>query len=189
MDDRSTSRTERDAADSRVRVWAKRALMTIVVAGLLALAGFLGASFLPRWWSHRVGAQVGGSITAGIFLGLFYGFVFTALPLVVLWQGLHRRRRWRAWAAWVAAALLFAVPNLLTLGIVLGSGGAAHAGERTLDVDAPGFRGGSIAGAITAVVVVGLFLYLVISGRRSRLQLRRLRAKAKAEHVNAPGKG
>jgi hypothetical protein len=174
--------------DSRVRVWVRRGLVTIVLLALLAGAGLLGASFIPRWWSHRVGAQVGGSIAAGIFIGLFYGFVFTALPLLVLWRGLRRRRRWRVWAAWVAAAVLVALPNLFTLGIVLGGGKASHAAERTLDVEAPAFRGGSLAGALVAVAVVALFVYLVVSGRRSRLKLRRLRAKVEAEQQPVEGK-
>ncbi len=175
----------REALEARIRVWIKRLLVAIVVVALLVVAGLLGASFIPRWWSHRVGAQVGGSITAGIFIGLFYGFVFTALPLLVLWRGFRRRRRWAVWAAWVAGAVVLALPNLFTLGIVLGSGKATHAAQRTLDVEAPAFRGGALAGAIVGAIVVTLFMYLVISGRRSRLQLRRLRAQVKAEHANA----
>jgi hypothetical protein len=177
------------SGEPRLRIWAKRAVVGIVIAGLLILAGFLGASFVPRWWSHRIGGQVRGSITAGIFLGLVYGFLFTALPLVALWWGLHKRRSWRAWGAWLGVAVLLALPNLLTLGIVLGSGGASHAGERTLDVDAPGFRGGSLAGAIVAVVAVALLLYLLISGRRSRLQLRRAREQLKNREREAASSG
>lgn len=175
-----------ETRESRARVWAKRAAVAIVVVVLLVLAGFLGAAVIPRWWSHRVGNQVNGSLTAGIFLGIFYGFVFTALPLVVLWRGLRKRRRWRAWATWIGIAVVLALPNLSTLGIVVGTGNAAHAGERTLDVEAPGFRGGSLGGAIAAALAVALFLYLVISGRRSRLQLRRLREQAKQKERGTP---
>jgi hypothetical protein len=167
--------------EPRLRIWAKRALVGLAIIGLLVLAGFLGASFIPRWWSHRVGDQVNGGIATGIFLGLVYGFLFTALPLLVLWRGLRRRRPWKTWAVFVGVAILLALPNLFTLGIVLGSGNASHAGERTLDVEAPGFRGGSLAGAITAVVAFALFLYLLISSRHNRLQVRRLREQLKAK--------
>ena len=182
---------EAGPGESRLRVWAKRALVGLGIVGLLILAGFLGASFIPRWWSHRVGDQVNGSIATGISLGLVYGFLFTALPLLVLWRGLRKRRTLKSWAIWVGVAILLALPNLFTLGIVLGSGNAAHAGERTLDVEAPGFRDASLAGAITAVVAFGLFLYLIISGRRNRLQLRRLREqlKAKDRESQTPGPG
>jgi hypothetical protein len=175
--------------DSRLRIFAKRALIGLLIVGLLILAGFLGAAFIPRWWSHRVGDQVNGSIATGIFLGLVYGFLFTALPLLVLWRGLRKRRTLKSWAIWVGVAIVLALPNLFTLGIVLGSGNAAHAGERTLDVEGPGFRDASLAGASTAVVAFGLFLYLIISGQRNRLQVRRLREqlKAKEREPEPPG--
>jgi MFS family permease len=172
---------EAELGESRPRIWAKRALIGLLIVGLLVLAGFLGAAFIPRWWSHRVGDQVNGGIAMGIFLGLVYGFIFTALPLAVLWRGFRKRRPWKAWAAWAGVAILLALPNLFTLGIVLGSGKASHAGERTLDVEAPGFRGGSLAGAITAVVAFALLLYLLISGRRNRLRVRSLREQLKAK--------
>jgi hypothetical protein len=66
---------------------------------------------------------------------------------------------------------VLAIPNLLTLGIVIGSGRAAHAGERTLDVDAPGFRGAGLAGAITAALVVAAVEYLLVSRRWTRRRL------------------
>jgi hypothetical protein len=172
--------------ESRGRIWAKRILVGLLVVGLLVLAGFLGAAFIPRWWSHRVGDQVNGGIATGIFLGLVYGFLFTVLPLVVLWRGFRKRRTLKAWGIWLGGALILALPNLFTLGIVLGSGNASHAGERTLDVEAPGYRGGSLAGAIVAVVAFALFMYLVISGRHRRLEVRRLREQLKRKEAAPP---
>ena len=69
-------------AHERGSVWAKRALVTIVVLVCLVGAWLLGAAFLPRWWSHRIADQANGSFTGGILVGLFYGFVFTLLPLL-----------------------------------------------------------------------------------------------------------
>ncbi|MFF2028266.1 hypothetical protein ACFVW2_41680, partial [Streptomyces sp. NPDC058171] len=48
---------------------------------------------------------------------------------------------------------------VLTLSVVLGGNSAAHAGERIMDVDAPGFRGASLAGAI-----IGVVLFLGVAG-------------------------
>ena len=109
----------------------------ITVAVLLAL--LIGAAFIPRWWAHRVGDQANESFTGGIMLGLFYGFVFTVLPLLLIVWGIRRRRSGRMWLWILAGAILLALPNIFTLGIVLGPGGGAHAGDRTFDVDAPGF--------------------------------------------------
>jgi hypothetical protein len=165
----------------RTRVW----VVLGCVAGGLALA-WVGAAFLPRWWAHRVADQVDGSIAQGIGVGLFYGFVFTLLPLALLWWGMRRVSRWKTRLFVVAAALVLALPNLLTLGIVLGRGNAAHAGDRTLDVDAPGFRGAVLAGAIVAVVALVALIGLLRSRRRARLDARRLEAELRSRS-DAPG--
>lgn len=163
--------------DRRLSRWGRNLAVALVVGVLLVLVALLGASFLPRWWAHRIGAQVGGSISAGIALGLFYGFVFVALPLLVLRIAFRRRRPWRWWLAAVLAALLLASPNLLTLGIVLGRGNAAHAGDRTLDVEAPAFRTSVLVGAIVAVAAALGVEYLLASRRRAHHETRRLRAR------------
>src|SRR6478672_6201672 len=127
----------------------------VLIALTLALVVLLALSaFLPRWWSHRIGNQADGSFTNGIGLGLFYGFTFTLLALVLLVVGLRRIRSWKGRLIVLGVAILIASPNLITLGIVLGPGGGAHAGERTLDVDAPGFRASSLIGAIVAALLV-----------------------------------
>jgi MFS family permease len=170
-------------------VWAKRLLVAICAIVFLIGVGFLGAAFLPRWWAHRVGGQVNGSIGAGVALGLFYGFVFTAIPLAVLRYAFDKRRAWSTWGILFAIAILFAVPNLLTLGVVLGSGNASHAGERTLDVEAPAYRSAALAGAILALLAFALLHYLLVARRRSRREVERLREELKAskqESASAP---
>lgn len=157
--------------DGSGRMWLRRTAIAIVVAAALIGLAFLAAAFLPRWWSHRVGHQVNGSMSVGIILGLFYGFVFTGLPLVTALLGFRKRRPWRVWGGLAALAIVLAGPNLLTLGIVIGSGHGAHAGQRTLDVDAPGFRGASLAGAIIAALAVAAVEYLLVSRRWSRKRL------------------
>jgi hypothetical protein len=173
-------------AQATPKPWGRRVVIALIVIVGLVLAGFLGAAFIPRWWAQRIGDQVNGSIVGGVFLGLFYGFVFTALPLLVLWQGFRKRRPWRVWAAWVIGAVLLALPNLFTLGIVLGNGNAAHAGDRTLDVEAPGFRGGALAGAIAAVVALTLAQFLLLSRRRKEAEIRELKERLAGEAAAQP---
>jgi len=167
-------------------VWAKRLLVAICAVIFLIGAAFIGAAFVPRWWSHLIGDQVNGSIGAGVAIGLFYGFVFTALPLAVLRYAFDKRRPWRTWATLFAVAVLCAVPNLLTLGIVIGNGNAAHAGERTLDVEAPAFRSASLAGAILALLAFALLQYLIVARRRSHHELARLREELRAREQASP---
>ena len=157
-----------------------RPLTVLVVVALSVVALVAGGAFLPRWWSHRIADQARGSFTSGIGLGLFYGFAFTLLALVVLWFGVRRITSWKGRLILLAVALLVASPNLLTVGIVLGPGGAAHAGERTLDVEAPGFRASSLIGAIVAVLVVFAVGLLLRSRRRSKEDAALLRTELEA---------
>ncbi len=158
----------------------RRLLIGVGVVVGVVLLYYIGGATVPRWWAHRIGDQVDGSGTAGVALGLFYGFVFTFLPLMVLTFALVRRRSWRARAWLIALAVLLALPNLFTLGIVLGTGSAAHAGERTLDVEAPYFRGATLVGAVIgALAVVGL-RYLLLSRRRAKEREARLRGELRA---------
>jgi hypothetical protein len=174
-----------DRTHEELETWAKRLLIAIFVVAALIGAWFLGAAFLPRWWAHRIGDQANGGFTGGILVGLFYGFLFTALPLAVVGIAVRRRRPWKTWVGLFVVAALLALPNLLTLGIVLGNGKAAHAGQRTLDVDAPGFRGATLGGALAAVFAVVLWEYLRFSRGRARDQVRRLRARLKAREEAA----
>ena len=97
--------------------------VTVLVVILLALVVLLaGSAFLPRWWSHRIADQASGDFTNGIGLGLFYGFTFTALALIVLWLGLRKITSWKGRLIVLGVALLIASPNILTLGIVIGPG-------------------------------------------------------------------
>ena len=145
-----------------------RLLLLAVILAVVVVVYFIAAATIPRWWAQRIGDQVDGSGAAGVALGLFYGFVFTFFALLVLSFALVRRRAWR-WRAWlVAGAVVLALPNLFTLGIVLGTGDAAHAGERTLDVRAPYFRGSVLAGVIVAALAVVGVRYLMASRRRHK---------------------
>lgn len=137
--------------------------MALVLGG-----GLVASATIPRWWAQRLGDQVEGSIVTGTFVGLFYGFVFTALPFLVLAAVLRWRRTVRAIVIALVLAFVLAIPNLMTLGIVLGRGNAAHAGERILDVEAPAFRGASLAGAVIALAMGAFVGYLIASRERAR---------------------
>ena len=160
--------------------WPLRLVLLVALLLVVGASYLFGVTVVPRWWAHRVGRIVDGSLAAGTFYGLFLGFVFTLTPLVVARQALRRRMRRGLRLAVLALALVAAAPNLMTLAIVLGSGDAAHAGERTLDVDGPGFRAGSAWGAgIAVVLALGLFAW-TWKWRRDRRQLRSLKSEKRA---------
>lgn len=166
-----------DEPDIAPGSWVKRIVLAIVLL-VVAYVGFrLSAAFFPRWWAHRVGDQAGDSLTRGTLLGLFYGFVFTFVPVLLLFQIRRRFFSW-TWRIIVAViALLLAAPNWLTLSVVAGNSKAAHAGERIFDVEAPGFRAGTligvIAGAVLAVVITGASMQM----KRRKNEVKRLRGE------------
>lgn len=168
-------------SDSSGPSWGRRAVWVaagVVVAIMLYL---IGAAVLPRWWAQRVASVVDGSLTVGALYGLFIGFVFTALPLGSLALAVRLRRRvrsWKGWAGWLVAAAVLAAPNLMTLGVTLGNGDAAHDGDRILSVEATGFRTWSVVGAALAGVVAVALGYLVTTRGWFKDQNRRLRRDA-----------
>jgi glucan phosphoethanolaminetransferase (alkaline phosphatase superfamily) len=153
----------------RRALWIGGGLVVVVIAVLIASAT------VPRWWAHRIGDQVDGSITQGTTLGLVYGFVFTFLPIVAIVLILRWRRTWKTILAAVLIGVVLALPNLMTLSIVVGRGNAAHAGDRTLDVDAPAFRGASLVGAIVAGLLLVFVGWLMVSRDRAHSKARRER--------------
>ncbi len=159
----------------------KLAIVAIVV-GFLVVAYLFAVSVLPRWWSHQVGDQVDGDLTTGVLLGFMYGFFATVLPLLVIgavWR--FRRRSVWAWLVGVPIALLLATPSLVTLGISLGDGSAAHAADRTLDVEAPWFRGGMVLGVAVGAVLACYVVFSAASRSRAHRGARAARASLEAE--------
>lgn len=175
-----TENHERAGGDVEVRVdWGRRLLWAGGLFVGVVVATLLVSATVPRWWAQRVGDQVDGSITQGTALGLVYGFAFTFLPVLAIVLLLRWRTTWKTVAVALVLGVVLALPNLMTLSIVLGTGDAAHAGERILDVEAPAFRGGSLAGAIVALVLVGFVAYLLLSRDRARSKADRARAEVR----------
>lgn len=163
----TSSEVRPDRQKSTPATWRTRIIGALAVIAVLVIAYFILAAFIPRWWAQRVAELVSGSFSKGIGWGLTYGLFGTAIPLfLLLAAGLIWKRRAGKFIAGAAAllAMIVAIPNLMTLSIVLGNNNAAHAGERILDVDAPAFRGASLVGAIAAVAI--LLIAVALIGRR-----------------------
>ncbi len=166
--------------------WGRRLLWAGVLFVGVLIATIVASATVPRWWAQRVGQQVDGSITQGTTLGLVYGFVFTVLPLIAIVLLLRWRTTWKTVTVALVLGVLLALPNLMTLSIVLGQGNAAHAGDRILDVEAPAFRGGSLAGALVAVVLVSFVVYLLVSRDRARSKAARAHDELRAAPPSPP---
>ncbi|MDR7085879.1 glucan phosphoethanolaminetransferase (alkaline phosphatase superfamily) [Aeromicrobium panaciterrae] len=155
--------------------WVLRIVLVMVALVAAFIAFRVSAAFFPRWWAQRVADQVKGDFTDGTLWGLFYGFVFTFVPLLLLFQIRRRFFNWTWRIIVTLIALLLAAPNWLTLSVVLGTSKAAHAGERIMDVDAPNFRAGTLAGVIigaaAALALTAMSLWLA----RRKNQVKRLK--------------
>jgi hypothetical protein len=156
--------------------WTNRLIIAFVVLVALVAGWFIGTALLPRWWARRVADVADGSMVAGIFAGVVCGLVFTAVPLALLRLVIRRHARWGVRLVALVAAALAAIPNLVTLGIVSGTGNAAHDADLML-LGAPGFPGASAVGALLALVVMVVLWVAVAGRRRRRNELHRLRSE------------
>ena len=162
----------------------RRLVLVVAAIVVLVLSWWIGGAVLPRWWAQRISGVIDGRLLFGNLFGFCVGAIFTLLPLLVLWTGWKFRGGWKRLAAFIVAALVVATPNLLTLGIVLGSGNAAHAAERTLDVDGPGFRGGSTFGAVFAIFAFLAVSWLARSRRKNKRRASDLKQELDAQSGN-----
>jgi hypothetical protein len=101
------------------------------------------------------------------------------LPLLLLAQVARRSLGWKVKIGLVVAAVLLAIPNLMTLSVAVGTSRAAHAGDRVMDVQAPGFRYATLwgvgLGALLGLAVVAVVL--VFERRADELKLLRARVE------------
>lgn len=170
--------------------WAKKAIGIAVMVVVLVVTYFILAAYLPRWWSQRIASLADGSFSGGIAWGVMFGLVCTLIPLLffrAIWQVRKRKHAREMQIGALVVGVIFALPNLLTLSIVLGNSSAAHAGERVLDVDGPGFRGASVLGAVIGVALfVGIIFLGYMYNKRGK-ELSKLRGDAAQAESKAKG--
>ncbi|MFC4603525.1 hypothetical protein [Rhodococcus kronopolitis] len=168
--------------------WARKAAAGLVIAVVLVVVYFALAAFLPRWWAQQAGSLSSGSFTRGIAWGLLYGVLCTLLPLL-LFRLAWRARGWKyrrvAQIGSVVLGVLLALPNLLTLTVVLGTSSAASAGDRIMDVDAPGFRASSLVGAVIGALAFVILVWASWKYRRRGEELAERRNEERAREQAA----
>lgn len=164
--------------------WKTKGIIAVVVLVLLVLSYFMWVEFVPRWWGQRVGHAAKGTFRWGIIWGLFAGIFSTAVPLSIGLLAFHKHFTWKWRIVLLVGALILAAPNLMTAGIVWGSSNGAHAGDRIMDVDAPGFRGATLIGVIIGVVIAGAVEVGRHVRRRNASELAKLRADQKVRDAD-----
>ena len=166
-------RTHSQESPEKKANWAARIILVAVALVVLAIAYFAFAAILPVWWANVIRNQVQGNLGAGILVGMFYGFVFTFVPLLVAWQATRKSVSWPWKLIILVAAAALASPNLLTAGIMFGSSQAAHNGQRILGTEATWFPLWTQISAIAAAVifVVGVILWRVWRQRGKKMKV------------------
>lgn len=171
--------TAQPSFGDRVRSWARKGVAALIAVVVAIIVYFILAAFLPRWWAGVIGRSVDGSFGRGIGTGLALGFICTAVPLILIGLAVLYRHRLKSVPSILLAlvGIVVAIPNLLTLGVVLGSGNGAHAGQRIFDVDAPGFRASTLWGAIIGLLVAVAIAFFIWRFRRRGTELKRARGR------------
>ncbi|MFE4197326.1 hypothetical protein ACFRJ9_15790 [Paenarthrobacter sp. NPDC056912] len=151
------------------RNWGVKIILILVALLVAVAAYFILGAILPRWWADTIAGQIRRDLGASILVGMFYGFVFTFIPLLVAWQATRKAVTWPWKIAILLVAVALATPNLLTAGIVFGSTESAHAGQRTLSVDAGFFTTWTAVSAIAALVIfIGVTVLWAVWRRRGK---------------------
>lgn len=133
----------------RAKHWA-------IIGGVGLVAIFIVATVVPYQWGNLIANVVNRSWLAGIFTGVAIGFVSTFIPYWLLSTGWKKRESGSA-NIFLILGIIVALPNLITLWIVLRSNGtgngSADRADQLLNLGAPGFKFGSLIGAIAAAAL------------------------------------
>lgn len=159
----------------------RRAVLWFLVAAVVLVVFWLLARYLPGWWAGTVGDLVHGEFSLGAWWGLFFGTVFTLLPVIVIGQTIRRWDGWEPPVLLVGFGLLLAAPNWLTLWVAVGPNPSARAAKLVLDAEAPGFGGGTAWGALLGGVLGAVLLLLWRGWRRRGRELRAMRHDQETE--------
>ncbi|WP_159797104.1 hypothetical protein [Puerhibacterium puerhi] len=165
------------------RAVARRAVLWFLVAAIVLVVFWLLARYLPGWWAGTVGDLVHGEFSLGAWWGLFFGTVFTFLPVIVIGQTIRPWDGWEPPVLLTGLGLLLAAPNWLTLWVAVGPNPSARAARLVLHADAPGFGGGTGWGALIGAALGVALLLLWRGWRRRGRELRAMRH----ERQGAPG--
>lgn len=110
----------------KLPVWLSRTILIAVAVIVLVIGYFIASLTVPLAWANSIKDQVGNNMGNAIPLGMFYGSVFSFVPILVAWQAHHRKLHKVVRIALVVLGVLLTIPNLLTLGVLYGTTKTAH---------------------------------------------------------------
>lgn len=157
---------------SKLPVWLFRTILGVIIAAVLVVAYLIASVTVPLIWAKSIGNQVGNQLGNSIPLGMFYGFVFSFIPVLVAWQAHHRKLNKWVRIALVALGIALTIPNLLTLGVLYGTTQTA-ADARSIWANTANWFGTwsqifMLVGVVCAVIVIVLGRMWMRRGRKIR---------------------
>lgn len=168
----TTSPTDEKLPKEALPLWLSRTIIAVVAAAVLVLAYLIASVTVPLVWANSIRDQVGGQLGNSIPLGMFYGFVFTFVPVLLLWQA--RRRKLNKWVRLVllVVSLVLLVPNILTLTVLYANTQTAVDARAIWAISANWFGTWSqvfmLAGIVCAIAVIYFGRLLLARGRKLR---------------------
>lgn len=175
--DNATKKDDSVAFKEKVKHWA-------IIGGVGLVGALIVAAIVPRAWANFIGGVVNESWLTGILVGAAIGFVCTFVPYWLLSAG-WRRRASGSSNIFLILGLIVAIPNLITLWIVLGVNNAAKIGNDRLNLDAPGFKLGTLLGVIAAVALAVFFWNLQRQRDAAKAEAAKERERAEAQAAAA----
>jgi hypothetical protein len=160
------------AAKEKMPVWLFRTIIGAVLAAVLVTAYLVASVTVPLVWANSIRDQIGGQLGNSIPLGMFYGFTFSFVPVLIAWQA--HRRKFNKWfrVSLVVLGVFFTLPNLLTLSVLFGST-QTSVDARSIWANSANWFGTwsqifMVAGVVCAVAVIVLGRMWIQRGRTVR---------------------
>ncbi|WP_157884085.1 hypothetical protein [Arthrobacter alpinus] len=157
---------------TKMPVWLFRTILGVIIAVLLVVGYMVASVTVPLIWAKSIGNQIGNQLGNSIPLGMFYGFAFSFVPVLVAWQAHHRKLNKWVRVSLAILGVILTVPNLLTLGVLYGTTQTA-ADARSIWANSANWFGTwsqmfMVVGVICAVAVIVLGRMWMKRGRKIR---------------------
>ncbi|PYI38560.1 hypothetical protein CVS30_09515 [Arthrobacter psychrolactophilus] len=156
----------------KLPVWLFRTILGAIIAVILVVGYLIASVTVPLYWAKSIGSQIGDQWGNSIPLGMFYGFVFSFIPVLVAWQAHHRKLNKWVRISLVVLGIILTIPNLLTLGVLFGTTQTAVNARAIWANSANWFGTWSkifmVVGVVCAVVVIILSRMWLRRGRKIR---------------------
>ncbi|MDO5751644.1 hypothetical protein [Arthrobacter sp.] len=180
MTDSAAAQNPTRESKGKLPVWLWRTILGAIVAVVLVVGYLIASVTVPLMWANSIRDQVGGQLGNSIPLGMFYGFTFTFVPILIAWQAHHKKLNKWVRISLVSLGVLLTIPNLLTLGVLYGNTQTA-ADARSIWANSANWFG--TWSQIFMVVGVVCAVALIVLGRMWMRRSKKLRELKTAEKL------